>query len=125
MAIAATSTINPQRNSGRYALSAAAGAGVGVAARYLVPNKAELSNVVKKDTVDTFVSSAKMNARAAQRSSLKYAGIGALAAIGLHAIHRAFKGINEKTKATMEYSKLGALIDAPDYACEIMWYGEP
>ena len=50
MAIAATSTINPQRTSNHYAMSAGVGAGIGVAARYLVPAKSELSNVLNKNT---------------------------------------------------------------------------
>ncbi|MBQ8476297.1 hypothetical protein IJ531_04465 [bacterium] len=118
MALEAISRIEPKRrNFPSLGLSAGVGAAVGTGLRYIVPTKAELQSA------DSFISSAAMNARGANRSILKYGGIGALAALGLALIIRAFNP-QHKQDTGIEYTKLGALIDAPDYACEIMWYGE-
>ena len=117
MELKAVSTVEPKRRvMPALGASAAVGAVVGSGLRYIMPLKNELS-------ADSFVSSAKMNARAAERSILKYGGIGALAASAITLLAKAYKSPSEND-ANVEYTKLGALIDAPDYACEIMWYGE-
>ncbi|MBR2068325.1 MAG: hypothetical protein IJ877_01055 [Candidatus Gastranaerophilales bacterium] len=118
MALEAISRVEPKRRSfPSLGLSAGVGAAVGTGLRYIVPTKAELASS------DSFVSSAAMNARGASRSILKYGGIGALVALGIALVAKAFAP-HQKQETNIEYTKLGALIDAPDYACEIMWYGE-
>ena len=108
-------------NLGKVATCGVLGAAVGAGARYVVPTKAEAKTLLNKHAVDSFVSSASMKARGAERSILKYAGIGGAAALLLGAISKIFpKNENKNT----EYSKYGALLDAPDYAVEVMWYGE-
>lgn len=118
MAIEAISKVEPKRRTTpSMGLAATAGALAGTAARYVIPSK------VDKNAVDTFVSTASK--RAQDRSILKYGGIGALIAIGANLINKALhKDENKQDDTVVEYTKLGALIDAPDYACEIMWYGE-
>ena len=121
--IEAISKVEPKRRT-TPSLGAAAtvGALAGTAARYVLPSKNDAS-LINKDAVDTFVSSTAK--RAANRSILKYGGIGALIAVGANLIHKALKKDDTKNNnVSIEYTKLGALIDAPDYACEIMWYGE-
>jgi len=118
-------TQQPKRNNGKLALSTAAGAVAGAAARYAIPTKTEIKNIVNKDAIDTFVSNNATQARGAGRSVLKYAGAGALVAAGLNLLSRIFPDKNAYEKANSEYTKFGALVDAPDYAVEIMWYGEP
>ena len=120
MALEAISRVEPQRKTiSKFALNAGAGAAVGAAARYFLPSKNELNSA------DKFLSSAAMNARGAGRSILKYGAIGALAATGLALFCKLFTTQrNDDTSDNVEYTKLGALVDAPDYACEIMWYGE-
>ena len=107
--------------SGKVAATGALGAAVGAGARYIVPTKAEASSIFNKDAVDTFVSNASTKARGADRSILKYAGIGGAAALLIGAIAKIFPKTENKPD---EYSKYGALLDAPDYAVEVMWYGE-
>ena len=116
MSLQAVSTVQPKRNNHSLIASAGVGAALGAGARYVVPTKSELKSV------DSFVSSAALSARGANRSILKYGAIGALVASGLSLLNKAFK--EHKNDGSVEYTKLGALIDAPDYACEIMWYGE-
>ncbi len=119
MALEAISIVEPKRKKvPSVALSAGAGALVGAGARYIVPTKAELSSA------DSFISTAAMNARANGRSILKYGAIGALAATGIALLSKLFTPEHKKENSNIEYSKLGALVDASDYACEIMWYGE-
>ena len=108
--------------STKVAIASAVGAAVGAGARYVVPTKSELSSIFNKDAVDTFVSSAATSARGANRSILKFGAIGAVVAAGLTLLSKAIHNI--KSNKESDYSKLGALIDAPDYAVEIMWYGE-
>ena len=118
MALEAISRVEPKRNNyATVAANAGLGAVAGAGLRYILPTKAEMP------AVDTFFSSAAMNARGASRSILKYGGIGALVAAGLALLSKVSKPA-PKQETTIEYTKLGALIDAPDYACEIMWYGE-
>lgn len=121
--ISAIQTIEtPKRKNAHIMLLGAGGAVAGGAARYIMPLKDELSQ-----GKDTFFSNAKMQARAQDRSILKFAGIGALIAMGIGLVAKIFSDskIPAQKKETIEYSKLGALIDAPDYACEIMWWSEP
>ena len=108
-----------KRNNARLMLSTAAGAVLGAGTRYIMPTKAEVGKI--KAAGDTFFSNAATAARGANRSILKYSGIGALAGAGLVLLSKLFP---KKEEHNAEYSKLGALIDAPDYACEIMWYGD-
>ncbi len=113
-----------KNNYGKYALTASAGAIAGAGARYLLPTKSELSSMFNKDAIDKFVSNTATQARGANRSIIKYAGIGAILAAGLKMLSKIFPSQKTYEKANMEYSKFGALVDAPDYAVEIMWYGE-
>lgn len=108
-------------NYGKMIASGVAGAAVGAGARYAIPTKAELSSMLNKDAVDSFISNASTQARSANRSILKYAGLGGLIAIALGALSKIFPKTDNKDN---EYTKYGALLDAPDYAVEIMWYGE-
>ena len=118
MPLKAISTVEPKRRvMPALGLSAGAGAAIGAGLRYVLPSKDELKSV------DSFISSAAMNARSANRSILKYGGLGALIASGITLLSKAYAP-QKKNDANIEYTKLGALIDAPDYACEIMWYGE-
>ena len=110
-----------RNTAGKLMATGALGAAVGAGARYVVPTKAEVSSILNKDAVDSFVSSASTKARGANRSILKYAGIGGAAALLLGALAKIFPKNEDKDT---EYSKYGALLDAPDYAVEIMWYGE-
>lgn len=101
-----------KRKNANFALTTAAGAAIGSCARYVLP---------LKNTADEFVSS---SAKGAQRSILKYAGAGALIAAGANILSRAFSKKQEFENENFEYSKYAALIDAPDYACEILWWGD-
>lgn len=122
--IPAVQSNQTNRNRGKLALSAGAGAAAGAVARYIVPTKTEVSKIINKEAVDTFVSSAATQTRGASRSILKYAGVGAIAAMGLNLLAKIFPSKGAYEKANSEYTKFGALVDAPDYAVEIMWYGE-
>lgn len=124
MTVQAVSTVKPNSvSNGHLAFSAGMGALAGAASRYVIPTKSEFSSIVNKDAVDTFVSNASTAARGANRSILKYGGVGALIAGGIYLLTKAFSKKDNEPE-NIEYTKLGALIDAPDYACEIMWYGE-
>ena len=114
-----------QQNSNVYkraGIASVLGAAAGMGARYIVPTKNELSSMFNKEAVDTFVSSSATAARGASRSILKYGAIGALVATGIALLTKVLGG--QKQNDSASYSKLGALIDAPDYAVEVMWYGE-
>ena len=105
--------------------AAAVGAVAGMGARYVVPTKSELSGLLNKENVDKFVSSAAAATRGNARSAMKYAGIGAAIAAGTAALVNVFKAHkNPAIEGTIEYSKLGILLDAPDYAYEIYCYGD-
>ena len=117
MALNAITSTEPKRRTPSLGTSAGIGAVLGAGARYIMPTKEEMKSV------DTFISSAAMNARSANRSMLKYGAIGALAASGLALLTKVFTPEHKQDNNT-EYTKLGALIDAPDYSCEVMWYGE-
>ena len=110
-----------KNNLGKVVATGALGAAVGAGARYVVPTKAEVSSIFNKEAVDTFVTNASAKARGADRSILKYAGIGGAIALGLSALSKLFPKHENKSD---EYSKYAALLDAPDYAVEVMWYGE-
>ncbi len=117
MALEAISRVEPKRrNYGTIGVSAGVGALAGAASRYVIPTKAELVSA------DTFLSTAAMNARGAKRSILKFGAAGAAIAATFALIAKAIK--DYRNDESIEYTKLGALVDAPDYACEIMWYGE-
>ncbi len=111
-----------KRSNARLMLSTAAGAALGAGARYIMPTKTEVGKI--KAAGDTFFSNAATAARGANRSILKYAGIGALIAAGAHLLSRVITKNNEKYADSFEYSKYQAIIDAPDYATEIFLYGD-
>ena len=121
MAVQTVTTKPNNRYSGTL-LAGTTGAVAGAGARYVIPQKGDFSSVFNKEAVDKFVSSASTKARGESRSILKYAGIGAIAAIALNFLSKVFP--KPKEEPSHEYTKWNALIDAPDYACEIMWYGE-
>ena len=85
------------------------GAAMGAGARYVVPTKAEASSLLNKGALDTFVSSAATKARGADRSILKYAGIGGAVALLIGVLSKIFPKTD--SKAT-EYSKYGPLLRA-------------
>ena len=118
MAITAISNAEPKRKAPSLGTSAGIGAVLGAGARYIVPTKDEMKSV------DTFISSAAINARSANRSILKYGLIGAIGASALAMLAKVFTPEHKQDNNNTEYTKLGALIDAPDYSCEVMWYGE-
>lgn len=111
-----------KRNNAHLMLATATGAVAGAATRYVMPTKAEMKKF--SDVADTFFSNTALNARGANRSILKYAGIGAVVAAGLNIVSKLFKKPQEQNQDTFEYSKMQTFIDAPDYACEILLYGE-
>ena len=118
MALEAISRVEPKkRNFPSLAMSAGAGAILGAGARYILPSKKELSSA------DKFLSSTAMSARGAGRSILKYGALGAAIAAGIALLIKAFTP-QHKENTNVEYTKLGALVNAPDYACEIMWFSE-
>ena len=109
-----------KRNNAQLVLNTAMGAAVGCASRYVLPTKNELGSM--KTCADTFFSNASTSARGASRSVLKYAGIGALVAGVIHLASRLFSQKAQEQTDTFEYSKYSAIIDAPEYACEILLY---
>lgn len=112
----------PQINNSHLALTTLAGIAGGSAARYIMPTKSELSSVFNKN-VDTFVSSAA--ARSKDRSALKYAGIGAVIALGAKALYNIFKkdeNNDEDIKRT--YTKAEIIADIPDIAYSYVWGDE-
>ena len=122
MSVQSIQITEPKSNNyGKLVATGALGAAMGAGARYVVPTKKEVSAILNKEAMDSFVSSASAQARGANRSILKYAGIGGAAALLLTAISKIFPKHEDKNT---EYSKYGALLDAPDYAVEVMWYGE-
>ena len=108
-------------NNARLMLTTATGAAAGAAARYVVPTKAEWKGA--KESADSFFSNAASTARSANRSILKYAAGGAIIAAGISLLTKLFaKPEKVQQQDTFEYSKYQALIDAPEYACEILLY---
>ena len=107
-----------KRNNAQLVLNTTMGAALGSAARYVVPTKSEMGSM--KSCADTFFSNASASARGANRSILKYAGIGALVAGVCHLASRLISQKNQENADTFEYSKYSAIIDAPEYACEIL-----
>jgi len=123
MSVNSIQITEPNKNSyKKVAATGAMGAIMGAGARYVVPTKAEANSIFNKDAVDTFVSNASAKARGADRSILKYAGIGGAVALLIGGIAKLFPPKTDNKDS--EYSKYGALLDAPDYAVEVMWYGE-
>ena len=118
------STQQSKNNNAKLALSSAAGAVVGMGARYLVPTKTELSSL--KTHADSFFSSASTVARGANRSMLKYGAIGAVAtAVGCLLTNLLCnKNQTPKYEDTFEYSKYQALIESPEIAAEFFLYGD-
>lgn len=111
-----------KRNNARLMLTTVAGGALGAAARYVIPTQNEIKTF--GETADTFFSNAPTVARGANRSIAKYAGVGAVVAAGLHLVKKALTK-NDKPQQnvdTFEYSKYAAIIDAPEYACEILLY---
>ena len=102
----------------------ATGAVLGMTSRYVIPTKQEFGAL--RQTADTFFTNAATTARSANRSMLKYGAIGAVIAASITLLAKAIK--NQKKPQTytdtFEYSKYQALIDAPDYACEFLLYGD-
>ncbi len=114
-----------QRNNYRkLALSAGAGAIAGAGLRYLIPTKKEFNGMINKPAFDAYISNTAIKARGAERSIIKFGGIGALIAAGIVLLSKIFSKHNTFEKTNLQYSKYGALVDAPDYAVEVMWYGE-
>ena len=110
-----------KRNNAHLMLTTAMGGAIGAGARYIVPTQNEVKSL--KTVADTFFSNASVAARGANRSILKYAGIGAIIAAGIHCVKNLLTRKNEETSGdTFEYSKYAALIDASEYACEILIY---
>ena len=123
--VQAIRTSEKTKNSySKYALAASAGALAGAGARYLLPTKSELSSIFNREAMDAFASNTATQARGANRSIVKYAGVGAIIAAGIRLLTKLFPSSKNYEKANLEYSKFGALVDAPDYAVEVMWYGE-
>ena len=111
-----------KRNNAQLLLRTAAGAALGAGARFILPTKTEMGSM--KTATDTFFSNAKTSARGANRSILKYAGIGALVAAGANLIAKTFKNGKENNEA-IDFTKYEALYDTPaDSAYAIMWYGD-
>ena len=111
-----------KRNNAQLMLATATGAALGAGSRFIIPSKGEFSAL--KNSADSFFSTAATSARGANRSILKYAGAGAIIAAGIHGLVKAFtkKPEKETYTDTFEYSKYAAIIDAPEYACEILLY---
>ncbi len=99
-----------------------AGGAIGSGARYLLPTKAEFSNFFNKENIDTFISSSAVKTRGANRSILAFATVGALLSAGIAKVISHFKNKNQAVETTPQYTKLGALMDASPYACEVVWY---
>lgn len=110
-----------RKNNTHLMLSTATGAALGATARYIVPTKNEIGSL--KTAGDTFFSSAATNARGANRSILKYAGIGAVIAAGISLIAKLVKNHQvQKQTDSFEYTKYEALLDTPGYAWEYVLY---
>lgn len=120
MQITKIQTTQPKKS--HHALAAAVGAMAGAVGTFVLPSKAEL----KALKADTFISKTAMSNRAADRSMLKFIGVGALAAVGINALIKAVKTHSAKNSeaAKIQYSKWDALIDASDYACMVTWYND-
>ncbi|MBR5305103.1 MAG: hypothetical protein IKU37_09785 [Candidatus Gastranaerophilales bacterium] len=113
----------PKRNNAGLMLSATTGAAIGMGSRYLLPTKAEIKSI--GTAADTFFSSASTAARGANRSMLKYGALGAIAAATITLLTKLLSNKKPQTQTdTFEYSKYQAIIDAPEYACEILLYGD-
>ena len=113
----------PQKNNSHLALGAAIGVVGGSAARYFAPSRQELSLLASKHTTDTFVSSIKNHAQ--NRSAVKYAGIGALIAVGAKALYDIFKKNNNvQPQEKRNYSKAEIIAEIPDVAISYVWGDE-
>ena len=114
----------PKRNNAHLMLTTATGAALGTGARYIIPTKAEMTSF--KSNADTFFSNAATNARGANRSILKYGGIGAIIAGGIYLVSKLFN--NQKAREaqmdTVEFTKYQALLETPGYAWEYVLYDD-
>ena len=111
-------------NNARLVLTTATGAVLGSLSRYVIPAKDEFKNL--KTASDSFFSNAATSARGANRSILKYAGVGAVLGAVVHIAKNLLTNNQKKEEPadTFTYSKYGVFADASDYACEIFLYGE-
>lgn len=121
MQITKIESSQPKKRNGYLAMGA--GALVGATATAILPTKQEITNIINKQAVDSFVSSAATKARISGRSVGKFALIGALAALGINFLSKVFAP-KPQSDTSIEYSKWGAIIDASDYACMVTWYGD-
>ena len=112
MEITAVRLNQPQRSNHAPAVACAAGAALGAIGRYIVPTKKEISNMLNKEQVDTFVSQAATEARANGRSIAKSAGLGALILGGVTFVA---SKISDKIGQIKKHSDTEALLkDYPD-----------
>lgn len=112
-----------KRNNAHLMLTTAAGAAIGAGVRYVLPTKSEMGSL--KNNADTFFSNASTAARGANRSILKYSAFGAIVAAGTYLISKLLKNKQAEMKQQIdseEYNRILALLDSPDYACEILLY---
>lgn len=110
-------------NKAHLMLATATGAAMGMGSRYLVPTKAEMKSL--GSAADTFFSNAATTARGANRSMLKYGAIGALAAGTIALLAKLFTNKKQETPIdSFEYSRIQAIVDAPDSIAELYLYGD-
>lgn len=113
----------PQIKKSHLALTTLAGIAGGSAARYIMPTKGELSSVFNKNSFDSFVSSAAV--RSQDRSALKYAGLGAVIALGAKALYNIIKkDENSAEDIKRTYTKAEIIADIPDIAYSYVWGDE-
>ena len=98
-----------KRNNARLMLTTAPGAALGAGIRYILPTQAEMKTL--KQSADTFFSNAATAARGSKRSILKYAGIGAIVAGGVHLLTKLFAKKQDKAQTgdVVEFSKYQSL----------------
>ncbi len=121
MTVSAIKITEPKQKKAPLLQAGMMGAAMGAGARYLLPTKSELGSIFNKQNFDTFVSSSAIKSRGANRSILGYAALGAFILGGVSLILNKFKNHRPQPE-TVEYTKLGALMDASPFACEVLWY---
>jgi len=112
-----------KRNNAHLMLTTAMGGAIGAGARYIVPTQNEVKSL--RTAADTFFSNASVAARGANRSILKYSAVGAVVAGVLCLASKIFGNKNAQTQKyddSFEYSRMAALIEAPDIAGEFFLY---